>query len=1551
LAAQTSETILITLELVPCSSPGAYRNTAEVESMEDDQGNDVTGIDVDSQGDDDPGNDGDMEDNDTDNNNGDEDDSDFEELEIFDLALIKQLVTEPMYENGDILEYAITVVNQGNVPATDIIVWEHLPPGVTSGGINSGWTGSHPSYAYTITSTLNPSDTIVLTFYGKVNFIGVNPQDYVNYAEIGSARDLDGNTRKDADSNPDNNPDNDGNIVDDQLNDKGDEDDHDPEGFEITQLLPPDCYDDCQISCVHEINFSLDNSDCEAQIFPSTFIAGLDPVCDYSGFYELILTDEEGNVIDPAFVTAEHIGQKLTFRITNACGNSCWGYLNVESKQGPVIDCPSQVVTDCVLYEVGCPTLLAEVQPGCNGLSADISLSGETFEFLDCGPYSMEINRSYRAVDELGNESSCDQKILLERLDTSEIIYPLDATITCGDDSYQYDSEGHPLPWKADYLIGRPSGIPYLVRPFIPVELCADNRFVPNADSTAYVLNLEPGSAVACSGLISYEDRVVKTGPCKTKIMRTWSYQEWSCGTYVTANRIQTIELVDNAGPQITCPADTTLNAMFDCGIEVKLPAATATDDCNAELNFTVTHPSGFSIENGAVSELPLGESLITYIVYDGCDNSSSCIANIHVIDESLPVAICDENTVITINDNGVSRAPAIVFDDGSLDACDELLGCVARMDEVEYFRTLTPDTFLNYLPLVLKTNYEFSCPQDEVDGILLDGVSYISEADLCRPFANFCCTDAGTEKMVIFRVEDPSGNSNQCMASVEIQDMALLAISCPDDVTIDCKVEYDLNDLASTFGVVNFSGSCGVEYPVTENILESPNLCGLGSLVRQLTVVDAGGATLATCDQVITIIQPAVVNDQEVMWPEDGEANCGSDEENLDPDVMGFPELPSAGCHAFAASHEDQFFAHDPALEGCGKILRKWTVIDWCDEVGVGEFATYEYTQIILVSNTAAPQITSQEAYIQGTNNCQEDLVSITRSASDDCTSPEDLEWSYLLIDSDGMSTVGAGSSFSEVLAIGTYDLVWSVKDGCGNTESTTQAISLFNNQKPNALCQSVSISIEEAWMNAKLLVSNIDYGSAHPCGNSIELGFDTISYPDAIYFDCTHVGTVPVTLYVRDIQTDSIAQCTAMVVVQDNDNVCGAIQNMLTVRGEIHTEMLQMVEDVHVEMATSMPLGLTDENGSYAFEQLPMGGSYQIKPEKDDDHMNGVSTLDLILIQRHILGVQQLSSPYQLIAGDVDGNERINGVDLIELRKLILGVYEELPENTSWRFIDKEYDFADEYNPWLGHLAETYDIIDLDSDMDINFIGVKVGDVNGDVETNLFSKSSSVDNRSNRWPMLLQYADQYLREGEIVSLSFKGKNLERISGWQGTMEWDEAKLEVLEVHPAENTHVNLNSKAQGWLTMSHHMTEMSEGDTDQILFELVLRAKTDLRISDLLELSSAITPSEAYRGYSEIVDLRLAPSETDMVQITSVNPNPWITSTTIEFQLPASGNGTWEFYDMNGSLVYELTESYVQGKNTIQIGKKEINTAGVVYVKLTTDQGIAKYKMLILK
>ena len=110
-------------------------------------------------------------------------------------------------------------------------------------------------------------------------------------------------------------------------------------------------------------------------------------------------------------------------------------------------------------------------------------------------------------------------------------------------------------------------------------------------------------------------------------------------------------------------------------------------------------------------------------------------------------------------------------------------------------------------------------------------------------------------------------------------------------------------------------------------------------------------------------------------------------------------------------------------------------------------------------------------------------------------------------------------------------------------------------------------------------------------------------------------------------------------------------------------------MIEDVEVMILGSNTWSeneVTTEEGYFEFD-VNVNNNYTVAPSRNDDPLNGISTMDLILISQHILGINLLSSPYKMIAADVNKSGTITAFDLVELRKLILFINDEFEDNSS--------------------------------------------------------------------------------------------------------------------------------------------------------------------------------------------------------------------------------------------------------------------------------------------
>lgn len=170
-------------------------------------------------------------------------------------------------------------------------------------------------------------------------------------------------------------------------------------------------------------------------------------------------------------------------------------------------------------------------------------------------------------------------------------------------------------------------------------------------------------------------------------------------------------------------------------------------------------------------------------------------------------------------------------------------------------------------------------------------------------------------------------------------------------------------------------------------------------------------------------------------------------------------------------------------------------------------------------------------------------------------------------------------------------------------------------------------------------------------------------------------------------------------------------------TVGGNIKTNWGVSMQEVRVDITGGITAHVfTDTLGNYKFDNVPAGGNYTIQPSFDLNDLNGVTTYDLVLISKHILGIELLNSPWKIIAGDINRSNSITTFDIVEARKVILGINPSFPANSSWRFFPANSSFPDPTNPFGGGMPlEFISINNLQANHSTaDFNGVKVGDVN---------------------------------------------------------------------------------------------------------------------------------------------------------------------------------------------------------------------------------------------
>jgi len=550
-----------------------------------------------------------------------------------------------------------------------------------------------------------------------------------------------------------------------------------------------------------------------------------------------------------------------------------------------------------------------------------------------------------------------------------------------------------------------------------------------------------------------------------------------------------------------------------------------------------------------------------------------------------------------------------------------------------------------------------------------------------------------------------------------------------------------------------------------------------------------------------------------------------------------------------------------------------------------------------------------------------------------------------------------------------GTHKIKWFITDGCGNNKEYEYTFTVKDCKAPTVLCAGgLSVSMQ-ANGSVTLFSSDFLQFTEDNCTPSDQIrigirkcgigsGFPVNNNPAAgVTYDCSDVGFHCVEIWAQDAAGNA-DYCEVFLVIQDNLGNCPTADHINTT-GVLNTEQNKGVEEGTVTVmgtSTFTPpyafFDLTDSLGFYAVTNaVPLASTFTISPEKDDNPLNGVSTYDLVLISKHILGIEPLNSPYKMIAADANHSGSITTFDIIELRKLILGVYAELPNNKSWRFVDKAYSFPNPFNPFQAAFPETISVADaMVSQTGEDFIGVKIGDVNGSALANATMPSTE----RTTGVALFDIMDRTVVAGESFDVIFK--SVKQLQAFQFTMLLQ--GLEVADVRESEYvTAANFGLVFQDAATVSIDYTNGFAGGSQE--FTLRFRATRSGKLSQMLGLSGSITRAEAYLvsedGSVERQGLAFRFNSSEGVTVNEIGfelyqnqPNPFINRTNIGFFLPEASEATLSVHDESGRMVYQQKGHFAKGEHSVSLDRALINTSGMLYYKLETATVSATKKMI---
>ncbi|MBX7051414.1 MAG: HYR domain-containing protein, partial [Flavobacteriales bacterium] len=495
----------------------------------------------------------------------------------------------------------------------------------------------------------------------------------------------------------------------------------------------------------------------------------------------------------------------VAWTVTDINGNSatCTQVVTVIDNQLPTIICPNDMTIspdngscDATNVNIGSPTTADNCSIA--------SITNNAPVIFPAGPTTV----TWTVVDVNGNTATCTQIITVTDDEQPTITCPSDITI------------------NADNASCAATGID------LGTPLTTDNC------SVASVTNDAPASFPVGS----------------TNVVWTVSDSNGN-----TASCIQIVTVLDNQLPTITCPAEVTVNAdNATCdatGVDLGTPVTA--DNCSVA-----------AVTNDAPASFPVGSTNVVWTVTDASGNTATCTQIVTVVDNQLPTITCPADVTTTINQANCTATNVSLGNPTTTDNC--AIATVTNNAPSIYPVGTTTVTWTvtdvngnsatceQMVTILDNVEPTIICPADIET--TTDDASCVATIELGTPVTGFSCApldvtnDAPAQfplgiTEVIWMVTNENGNTATCSQMVQVTDVILPEIVCPD-----------------TLEVYSTSDQCGYPSALLELPMTSDN-CTVASINNNAsefifpgtstivwTVADGSG-NLTTCEQVIIVI------------------------------------------------------------------------------------------------------------------------------------------------------------------------------------------------------------------------------------------------------------------------------------------------------------------------------------------------------------------------------------------------------------------------------------------------------------------------------------------------------------------------------------------------------------------------------------------------------------------------------------------------------------------------------------------------------------------------
>ncbi len=653
----------------------------------------------------------------------------------------------------------------------------------------------------------------------------------------------------------------------------------------------------------------------------------------------------------------------------------------------------------------------------------DISYSDEV-EAGDCEG-SWTITRTWTAIDNLGNTVSVSQTVNVIDTTGPEFTAPADVTIACTDDA---------------------------------MDLTLTGDVIDAADACSNELEVTYSDAFETSANACFANDI---------IVRSWSATD-ACGN--TTSKDQVITFIDENAPYFTSvPEGLTLA----CGSDVPFVDATAADACSA---VTVT----FIDTEGEMTCTGLNEIVRTFTATDACGNTAFATQVITFADDQAPTGTVEDAEVSCSDYDGAMEYGSVEFSDNCSAAITVMWEETSNngTGSAGCYEVTRTYTFTDGCGNVSTAVQSISVYDDEAPVFTEapeDQTSQCAEQPYSLAAADNCSAVEITESrdvisedecgnyehLVTLTATDECGNSTDHQFTIVVADTEapafLLLGELPADETVEC-------DAVPAPSVLLAADNCDgdVEVVFAESIAEG-SCPEAYTITRTWTVNDCTGNST---EHIQTIdVQDTTAPTFEV--PSDVTVECDSDINDLT--ITGDVEDINDACSAeVVVSYSDEVSTGgiEPGVIGSCDVFENGPNETWQfvlvattpDDPNSNEAQTMSIDVSSLPEGGANFRVAKttangnwffgpSEPLSLGMNTKTVAGVSFARAVKFQFTSG-DIEFTELELNGEDVNSCGSGEA--SCLSDNVVTRTWTVTDGCGNTNSATQTITLEDTTPP---------------------------------------------------------------------------------------------------------------------------------------------------------------------------------------------------------------------------------------------------------------------------------------------------------------------------------------------------------------------------------------------------------------------------------------------------------------------------------------------------------------------